>query len=364
MDGSSNEADKVPPFSLRRCFHYADSADRWLIAVGGAAQFTSGAVMPMFMLVFGNLIDDLGGKDFEYEDYVILMVYLGVAAFALGLVGTWTLELSAERQLKRMKEEFLKGAMRQEIGYFDTDVGGAMGSKINENAVLVRSAIGVKMGQALMFLAMFVGGYAVGFVRSWKMTLVLTAALPLLALCGGFMMFALARGSSREVKAYATAGETAEESLDSIRTVVAFGTEKEAIGRYKLPLADAMKNATRGAAYFGVGFGATMGIMFLSYSLGFWYGGKLVSDDIRNECDSDDRDCFEGGDALTVFFAVLIAAFSIGQAGPPIQALVKASTAMASILAVSVRKSKIDPSDPSGLVPEQLKGEVVFKNAA
>eukprot|EP01069_Polyplicarium_translucidae_P010732 Polyplicarium_translucidae@DN3394_c0_g1_i5.p1 len=323
------------------------------------------------MLVFGDLVGDLGAKDFEYEDYVKLMAILGAVAFLFGFIGTWALEYAAERQVKRMKEEFLKGAMRQEIGYFDTDVGGAMGSKINENAVLVRDALGMKMGQISMFTAMFIGGYAVGFVRSWKMTLVLTAALPVIALCGAFIMWALANGSAAEVKAYTNAGEVAEEALDSVRTVVAFGTEEEAIARYRIPLTSAMKSAIRGAMLFGVGFGVTMGVLFLSYSLGFWYGGKLVADDLRSGCmgtdfddDDDDRDCFEGGDALTVFFAVLIAAFSVGQAAPPIQALVKASTAMASILAVSVRKSKIDPSDPSGLVPEQLKGEVVFKNAA
>lgn len=109
-----------------------------------------------------------------------------------------------------------------------------------------------------MFSAMFVGGYTVGFIRGWQMALVLSAALPLLAVAGFFMMKLLSSsevaGKNRTVmnsecgrqslkcmilvycysaqKAYSKAGSVAEEVLGSIRTVAAFGAEEKSILRY------------------------------------------------------------------------------------------------------------------------------------
>lgn len=39
---------------------------------------------------------------------------------------------------------------------------------------------------------MFLGGYSIGFIRGWKMTLVLSAAIPVIALSAFYMMRLLA----------------------------------------------------------------------------------------------------------------------------------------------------------------------------
>eukprot|EP00914_Ancora_sagittata_P020804 GHVO01040996.1.p1 GENE.GHVO01040996.1~~GHVO01040996.1.p1 ORF type:complete len:252 (-),score=37.71 GHVO01040996.1:90-845(-) len=200
-----------------------------------------------------------------------------------------------------------------------------------------------------MFATNFVGGYTVGFIRGWKMTLVVTAALPLLATGGAFMMWALSNMSTAEVKLYSGAGSVAEEALDSIRTVVAFGSEEKTIERFRLPLHECRKQSWKGAVR------GTMGTMFLSYALGFWYGGKLIVADREAGCSGNG--CFDGGNALTVFFAV-------GQAGVPLGTMMKASVAIASLNELIHRPSAVDPFADTGELVDSVAGDIEFIDVA
>lgn len=51
----------------------------------------------------------------------------------------------------------------------------------------IRNGIGDKVALLLQWLTVFVGGFVVGFVRDWRLTLVLLAFTPFLAI-GGFVM--------------------------------------------------------------------------------------------------------------------------------------------------------------------------------
>ena len=156
------------------------------------------------------------------------------------------------------------------------------------------------------------------------------------------MMKALSNAETSSHEAYAQAGSVAEEVLGSIRTVAAFGAQEKSRLRYDVHLDQCLKAGVKGGVALGLGLGATMGVMFLAYALGFWYGGQLVADDIEAGCEDY---CFRGGYALTVFFSVVFAAFSLGQAGPPLTSFLKAGTATTEILDLINRKSKIDPEE-------------------
>ncbi|CAN0573003.1 unnamed protein product, partial [Ectocarpus sp. 12 AP-2014] len=68
----------------------------------------------------------------------------------------------------------------------------------------------------------------------------------------------------------------------------------------------------------GVGTATLFASFFLGYALAFWYGTKLVADDIESDCESD---CATGGQVITTIFGVLIGAMSLGQMAPGATAL-------------------------------------------
>jgi ATP-binding cassette, subfamily B (MDR/TAP), member 1 len=83
----------------------------------------------------------------------------------------------------RVRELFLKAVLRQEIGWFDLDANssGALTARLSQDAPAVRGAVADVMGIVVQNMSTLIAGYVVAFTNGWKMTLVVTAALPLLA---------------------------------------------------------------------------------------------------------------------------------------------------------------------------------------
>ena len=79
--------------------------------------------------------------------------------------------------------------------------------------------------------------------------------------------------------AYAKAGDVAEEVLSSIRTVTAFGGQREETERYSDNLIEAKKVGIKKNAFGGLSIGVTYFVLFCCYGLAFWYGAKLVLED-------------------------------------------------------------------------------------
>ncbi|XP_058534310.1 ATP-dependent translocase ABCB1 isoform X4 [Ochotona princeps] len=98
-----------------------------------------------------------------------------------------------------------------------------------------------------------------------------------------------------------------------------------------------------------------MGIAFLliyaSYALAFWYGSTLV---ISRE--------YTIGNAMTVFFSILIGAFSVGQAAPCVDAFANARGAAYVIFNIIDSNPKIDSFSERGHKPESIKGDLEFND--
>lgn len=69
-------------------------------------------------------------------------------------------------------------------------------------------------------------GFVLAFVRSPRLAGALISILPVIMICGGIMMTAMAKFGTAALDHIAKAGSLAEEVIGSIRTVQAFGKEK------------------------------------------------------------------------------------------------------------------------------------------
>ncbi|KAG1657179.1 Multidrug resistance protein 1 [Nymphon striatum] len=139
-------------------------------------------------------------------------------------------QYACERQVFKLRQEFLYQALRQEIGWFDKHQSGELTTRLADDIERIREGIGEKCSQFIQHLSSFFAGFVVGFIRGWELTLVVMAFTPVLALSTAF------------VGKYAEAGAVAEEVLSAIRTVTAFNGQEREIERYgaKLILEDKM----------------------------------------------------------------------------------------------------------------------------
>ncbi|CAF1420960.1 unnamed protein product [Rotaria sordida] len=154
-----------------------------------------------------------------------------------------------------------------------------------------------------------------------------------------------------ELKAYGKAGAIAEEVFSSIRTVLSYNGQEREEKRYEQHLDEAKRNGIKK----GVINGATMGLLWFiiccTYALGLWYGAKLIRDEGYNI-----------GKVLIVFFSILVAVFSLGQAGPHFQAFAHARAAAYVVWETIDAPCKINSDSETGLKKDDLIGDINFSN--
>ncbi|XP_009872053.1 PREDICTED: multidrug resistance protein 1-like, partial [Apaloderma vittatum] len=261
----------------------------------------------------------------------------------------WT--LAAGRQIRKIRQKFFHSIMRQDIGWFDVNDVGELNTRLQDDVSKINEGIGDKIGLLVQSLTTFVAGFVVGLIRGWKLTLVILAVSPVLGISAALWAKVLSTFTDKEQAAYAKAGAVAEEVLSAVRTVIAFGGQEKEIKRYHKNLEDAKQIGIKKAITANISMGAAFLLIYASYALAFWYGTTLVI-----------TDDYTIGKVLTVFFSVLIGAFSIGQTAPSIEAFASARGAAYAVFNIIDNEPQIDSYSETGYKPDYVKGNVEFQN--
>ncbi|KAI5092339.1 ATP-binding cassette, sub-family B (MDR/TAP), member 4 isoform 1, partial [Silurus meridionalis] len=382
-------------------FRFADSLDIFLMVVGTIMAMANGAVLPAMVVVFGDMtnsfVDDsilqnlpnitlpgniswpisnqtLGEQMTRHAIYYSIMG--GVVLFAAYMqVAFWT--LAAGRQVKRLRKLFFHSILKQDIGWFDVNETGQLNTRLADaigktchaqknilftniciifcsffsDIFKINEGIADKLGTLIQSLTTFLTGFIIGFIKGWKLTLVIVSISPLLGISAAVISKVMTSFTSMEQTSYAKAGAVAEEVLSAIRTVFAFGGQKKEIKRYQKNLEDAKNVGIKKAITVNIAVGFTYFMIYMSYALSFWYGSTLI---FAGEYDI--------GTLLTVFFAVVIGAFGLGQTSPNIQAFSSARGAAHKVFNIIDHKPSINSFSDEGYKPDMVKGNIEFKD--
>ncbi|XP_023591819.1 phosphatidylcholine translocator ABCB4 [Trichechus manatus latirostris] len=373
--GSSQDRKKMKKVNLigpLTLFRYSDWKDKLLMSLGTIMAIAHGSGLPLMMIVFGEMTDSFVNTagDFSFpvnfslsllnpgrilEEEMTRYAYYysglgaGVLVSAYIQVSFWT--LAAGRQIKKIRHEFFHAVLRQEIGWFDINDTTELNTRLTDDISKISEGIGDKVGMFFQAVATFFAGFIVGFIRGWKLTLVIMAISPILGLSAAVWAKILSTFTDKELAAYAKAGAVAEEALGAIRTVIAFGGQNKELERYQKHLENAKEIGIKKAISANISLGIAFLLIYASYALAFWYGSTLV---ISRE--------YTIGNAMTVFFSILIGAFSVGQAAPCIDAFANARGAAYVIFNVTDNNPKIDSFSERGHKPDSIKGNLEFND--
>ncbi|PFH32988.1 ABC transporter transmembrane region domain-containing protein [Besnoitia besnoiti] len=373
VPGDEDLQPKKNKVSLLAPYTYATATDFLLLLIGTLFSIGGGAMMPIFMSLFGDVITELN-TTLDISHMCSVMGGVAAAAFVASWASASCFEFVADQQVARMKLQYFSSTMQQEMAYFDLNDAGTLPTRLESNIVTTRNAIGIKLATLIQFATVAMGGFILGFVRSWKLTLVTLAGLPVLVLLGCVLGYCLSKSEKETISKHKEAGSLSEEALLGIRTVVALGGEERTATEYKKKLSEAEYIGTYWAFFSALCIGVLMGTIFLLFAVGFWYGGRMVADSVEEALDGQpppppDSDPatwpkprFRGGDAITVFFAVIQACFAIGNIVPNLTAYLKGAAAAGDLLALIERESAIDPLSSDGQKDVPLNGDIRFEN--
>jgi ATP-binding cassette subfamily B (MDR/TAP) protein 1 len=148
----------------------------------------------------------------------------------------------------------------------------------------IQDGLGRKFGDLSQFLSQIISAYAIAFYLNYKLAAVLLASLPIISCAGYFLIRATASASHKASEQYAIAGGLATEALSAVRTITALNMQPNVITRYRKNLFEALHVGMWKGLQLGIGNGGIFCASFLTYALGFWFGGNLVANDIANGC--------------------------------------------------------------------------------
>ncbi|KAF2310356.1 hypothetical protein GH714_007963 [Hevea brasiliensis] len=241
------------------------------------------------------------------------------------------------------------------LGWFDEPEhsSGAIGAKLSADAASVRSLVGDALGLLVQNIATAVAALVIAFEASWQLALIILVMLPLLGLNGYVQMKFIEGFSADTKKMYEEASQIANDAVRSIRTVASFCAEEKVMELYKKKCEGPVKTGIRDGLICGFGFGLSFFFLYSVYAASFYAGARLV--EVGNTTFVE---------VFRAFCALSMAAVGVSQSSSFAPDAGKAKSAAASVFAILDQKSKVNSNDDSGIVIENLKGEIEFRHVS
>lgn len=359
VENSDATAPENPPKVPMRRLVYLNKPEVPVLIAGAVSAIVNGAIMPIFGILISSVIKTFYESPHELRKdskfWALIFMVLGVISLIAYPARTYLFGVAGNKLIRRIRLMCFQKVVNMEVGWFDEHAhsSGIIGAKLSADAATIRALVGDALAQMVQDLSSAVAGLAIAFEASWQLALIILAMLPLIGM-SGYAQIKFMKGFSADAKVmYEEASQVANDAVGSIRTVASYCAEEKVMEMYKKKCEGPVSNGIKQGLISGVGFGLSFSLLFLVYATSFYAGARLVE---------DGKITFS--DVFRVFFALTMAAVAISQSSSFAPDSSKAKSAAASIFAILDRKSKIDPSDESGMKLDSVKGDIELKHVS
>jgi ATP-binding cassette subfamily B protein len=274
-----------------------------------------------------------------------VVALLAVASYGRFYMVSWL----GERVVNDIRKAVFDNVIALSPGYYETARAGDIMSRLTSDTTLVESVVGSQASVALRNMLMFVGGTAMLFVTSAKLTGLVFLVVPLVIgpiLVLGRRVRKLSRASQERI---ADISSYASEALQSIRTVQAFAHQQVDRARFGGIVESAFATARRRIAVRALLTAIVILLVFGAVGIILWIGGHDV---ISGRISAGELSAF-------VFYAIVVAG-SVGAISEVIGDLQRAAGATDRLMQLlDARSTVLEPADPQPLPP--ARGEVTFE---
>ncbi|KNC78568.1 hypothetical protein SARC_09015 [Sphaeroforma arctica JP610] len=240
----------------------------------------------------------------------VILIIMGVIGGIAGVLQRVLLGYYIRPSMQRIRRLYLKSVLSQEIAFHDHHTGGELIAHATNDMSKIEGAIGDQLAFFFLLWGVTLSGLIIGLVTAWQIALVCIAFTPLIAGSGALMSRLVSKSVSQSSQEYASAAAMAEESLALIKTVTAFGGQKSEIQRFNDQVDSVQEKGIKRAYVYAFGTGLSLFVLFGSCSFIMWFAFDLVSNGTVGV-----------GDAMTVFYAVVLAAIAMGQTFSSMEAI-------------------------------------------
>ena len=238
--------------------------------LGGLGAAGNGAVMPLFALIFSEVMTSLGSDKANF--WALMFLILAICSFVSNFAQTYFFQYSAQKLARRLRAISFRAILRQDIGFFDEEshTTGVLTTRLAEDANLVPGLTGPTFGGIIQAAGGLVAGMIIAFINCWQLSLVVLGTVPLMAAAGYFQLRSLQGYGQASKKDYEEAGQICCEAIENIRTVATLTLEERLLKMYSKRTVVPHKTVLKGSFVSSFGYGMSMGMPFF-----IWAGKKV-----------------------------------------------------------------------------------------
>lgn len=173
------------------------------------------------------------------------------------------------------------------------------------------------------------------------------------------LMSSLKSGFGERAAAYNKSGAYAEQALNAIKVVSAFGQEEVEGKSFCAYLDQSKKRNIRNNLKGALGFSLFVFFILASYSYALYIGGIMVYHDVYNEYRGRD---YSAGDVIGTFFGILIGIFTLGMALPNIAAITEGRINAKAALDIMDHVPDIKLDEPGKPQISMIETDIILKD--
>lgn len=259
--------------------------------------------------------------------------------------------IAAEKVCARIRQGAFEHLLKQEIAFFDEANTGALTSRLWSEIPYVRWLVGERLGDALRYTFVALGGTVMLFYTSPLLGGVVLLALPAVAFVTSRLGRRIRHASAQMQHAYADAGTIAHETISGIRTVRAFSQEEAEAKRHRAKLDVAVKTARRSISGYAIGNAVSLFAGEGSALLALWLGALLIT-----------RGQLSAGGLMSFMLYAFLVARGVRAGSEFWSEAVRTVGATAWVLELLERKPKLPTG--GGQRPAGIKGRIVLEDVS
>lgn len=256
-------------------FRYA-GAHRWKFFVGLLFLLLTGGTALAFPKLMGMLVDCVKDKDLSAANNVALLL-LGIlflqsffSFFRIFLFVNFT-----ENTLANLRFALYANLIKLPMNFFTQKRVGELNSRISSDIAQIQDTLTTTIAEFLRQFILIIGGVILLASESIKLTLMMLAIVPLVAVAAVIFGRFIRKYSKKVQDTVAESQVIVEETLQGISNVKAFSNEWYEIGRYQSKIKEIVSIAIKGGQYRGYFasfiifclFGAIVGVVWFGVTL-------------------------------------------------------------------------------------------------
>jgi ABC transporter fused permease/ATP-binding protein len=347
---------KITATSLNKAtiiFKYAGK-HQWKFYVGLFFLLLTGATALAFPKLMGMLIDCVKNKNNDQANQialgliVILFLQSFCSFFRLSLFVNFT-----ENTLANLRLSLYTNLVKLPMTFFSQKRVGELNSRISADITQIQDTLTSTIAEFLRQFILIIGGVILLATESFKLTLLMLAVVPLVAVAAVIFGRFIRKYSKQVQDQVAESQVIVEETMQGISIVKAFANEWYEVARYKGKISEVVKLAIKGGKYRGYFASFIIFCLFGAIVAVVWYGVRLS---IAGEMSVGQLISF-------VLYSTFVGASfgGIAELYAQIQKAIGATERVFELLEETPEKIN---ATQNGAPLEKIKGNVSFKNVA